>query len=558
MSDLNDLKRWLEGQDDERLEFKEAKNRYDFELLVKYCVALANEGGGKMVLGVTDKRPRRVVGSSAFMDLERTRAGLLDRLRLPLRMEELHHPHGRVLVFHVPSRPIGSALQYKGAYWMRSGDELAPMTADMLWRVFDEAGQDFSAQVCAGATMEALDPEAIARFRARWARKSEGKGYENLDDEQILSAAELLVDGGVTYAALILFGTRAALGRWLAQAEVVFEYRSSDASLPYQQREEFRQGLFLFDNALWNLVNLRNDIQQFRSGLYRHDIPTFNEDVVREAVLNAVTHRDYQLGGSIFVRQYPRRLEIASPGGFPRGVTPANIPDRHAPRNRRLAEACARCGLVERSGQGVNMMFERCILESKSQPDFAGTDEYQVSVTLPGEIQDEDFLRFLERVGDERLAHFTTQDLLLLDLVHREQPVPDDLRPRLKTLANTGVIEPQGAGHYILSRGFYRMTGQKGVYTRRQGLDRETNKALLLKHIKDNAAEGSPLRDLLQVLPSQSRAQVQFMLQQMQTDGQIHLVGRTSAARWYPGEAEETAADGDVEYRLDDHLRTTC
>jgi len=246
--------------------------------------------------------------------------------------------------------------------------------------------------------------------------------------------------------------------------------------------------------------------------------------------------------GSIFRRQYPRRLEIVSPGGFLPGVTPANILDRQTPRNRRLAEACARCGLVERSGQGVNMMFEQCILESKAKPDFSGSDEYQVSVSLPGEIQDEDFLRFLERVGDERLAHFTTQDLILLDLVHRELPVPDELRPRLKTLAGTGVIEARGAGRYRLSRGFYRSSDQKGVYTRRRGLDRETNKALLLKHIKDNAAEGSPLRELLQVLPSQSRAQVQFMLQQMQTDGQIHLVGRTSAARWYP---ERDRAGGD-------------
>jgi len=105
----------------EQLEFKEAKNRYDFEKLVSYCAALANEGGGKMVLGVTDKRPREVVGTSAFEEPGRTVAGIIDRLRLRIDWAELHHPDGRVLVFDVPSRPIGMPVQYKGQYWARAG-----------------------------------------------------------------------------------------------------------------------------------------------------------------------------------------------------------------------------------------------------------------------------------------------------------------------------------------------------------------------------------------------------------------------------------------------------
>jgi ATP-dependent DNA helicase RecG len=80
---LEQLNRWLAApSEDEHLEFKEGKNRYDFEELVKYCAALANEGGGKIILGITDKKPRRVVGSRAFSKLERTKAGLIDRLHL--------------------------------------------------------------------------------------------------------------------------------------------------------------------------------------------------------------------------------------------------------------------------------------------------------------------------------------------------------------------------------------------------------------------------------------------------------------------------------------------
>ncbi len=77
---LNQLKRWMAERENEHLEFKEAKNRYDFEELVKYCAALANEGGGHFILGVTDRAPRKVVGSGAFENLEQTKAGITDRI----------------------------------------------------------------------------------------------------------------------------------------------------------------------------------------------------------------------------------------------------------------------------------------------------------------------------------------------------------------------------------------------------------------------------------------------------------------------------------------------
>jgi ATP-dependent DNA helicase RecG len=371
---------------------------------------------------------------------------------------------------------------------------------------------------------------------------------EHLSAEQLLTDAELLADGQVTYAALILLGTRQALGRYLAQAEVIFEYRSTEASGPPQQRQEYRQGFFLFQDDLWHTINLRNDAQHFQDGLFIWNVPTFSEIVIREAILNTVSHRDYRLAGSVFVRQFPRQMEIVSPGGFPPGITVENILWRQSPRNRRIAEVFAKCGLVERSGQGINRMFEECIKESKPQPDFSGTDDYQVSVTLRGEVQDPRFLRFLEKVGQERVSSFTTRDMLVLDLVHRDQPVPEEFRPRLSFLMDQGVIERVGRGKYTLSRQFYGFLGTKGVYTRKRGLDRETKKALLLRHIRDNHREGSQLQELLQVLPALSRHQVQALLRELKGEGVIHNVGRTKAAHWYPGTAPRRIASENDKY----------
>lgn len=527
---------WLQGRENEHLELKEAKRRFDFEKLVKYCAALANEGGGSMVLGVTDKRPRKVVGTAAFEPLERTKAGLVERLRLRIEVEEVEHRDGRVLVFTAPPRPIGMPIAVDGAYWMRAGEDLVPMTPDRLRRILDEAGPDFSAEICRWASLEDLDPAAIELLRRLWQRKAPGQDLATRPVDRLLTDAELLVAGQITYAALILLGTREALGRHLSQAEIIFEYRSSEAPGPAADRREYRRGFLPVLDEVWQAVNLRNDLQHFQQGLFVWDVPTFNERAVREAVLNAVSHRDYRHGGSVFVRQYPRRIEIVSPGGFPTGITPDNLLWEQNPRNRRVAEVLARCGLVERAGQGFDLIYRECIRQSKPLPDFSHTGEHSVWVTLHGEIQDPEFLRFLEEIGRERASAFTTEDFLVIDLVHREQPVPAFLAQRLPVLREQGVIERVGRGRgtrHLLSRRFYRFLGQGGTYTRRRGLDRETNKALLLRHIEDSATAGTRLAELQQVLPNLSRGQVQTLLRELKKTGEVEVHGTTRAARWF-------------------------
>ena len=143
--------------------------------------------------------------------------------------------------------------------------------------------------------------------------------------KRLLGDTELLVGGGITYAALILFGSPEAVNRHLSQAETIFEFRMSDASTRHVQREEFRAGFFLWHDRLWELINLRNEVLSYPDGLFRWDIPGLDEETVREAVMNSVAHRDYRRPGSVMVRHWPGRLDIVSPGGFPDGVTEHTI-----------------------------------------------------------------------------------------------------------------------------------------------------------------------------------------------------------------------------------------
>ena len=153
-------------------------------------------------------------------------------------------------------------------------------------------------------------------------------------------------------------------------------------------------------------------------------------------------------------------------------------------------------------------------------------------------MRDARFLEFLEKIGREKQELFDTSDFLLLDVIHREKFVPEQLKPRLHSLVNMGVIERFGRGRgvrYILSRKYYAMSGQRGGYTRRKGLDRDANKALLLKHIQENAKTGSPLKEFLQVLPALTRSQVQTLLRELRDQGAVHHTGTTRSALWFPG-----------------------
>ncbi len=477
MLDKDAIKTLLEAPEGEQYEFKKAENSFEFDKLAKYASALSNHGGGKIILG------------------------------LP--------------------------VQYEGVAYWREGDSLVSLPEDVRRKIYAESGHDFSADICPGATMDSLDENAIERFREIWIRKSGNARLKTLSQFQLLKDCEAVSDEGVTYAALILFGKKETLGKCLAQAEIIFEYRSSNASGPAQQRENLRDAFFNIHDRLWELVNLRNDRQHYQDGLFVFDVPTFNERATRELLLNAVSHRDYQNPGSVFVVQYRDRLTVKSPGGFLPGITPQNVLSKQAARNRRIAEILARCGLVERSGQGMNLIYEENIKEAKSCPDFSGTDAYEVWVTLNGIVTDKNLLLFINKVGAETLESFSTQDFLLLDGLARESKIPSELKENAKRLLELGIIEKLGRGKYVISRRYYAATEKSGVHTRKVGLDRETNKALLLKHIELQREDGAPFRELQQVLPALPSSQIQVLLRELKTSGKIFVNGNTKGAKWF-------------------------
>ncbi|WP_081605661.1 ATP-binding protein [Rhodopirellula europaea] len=535
MMSVAELERLLKEPEGENLEFKKAANKFGTDELTKYCVALANEGGGRIVFGVTDRRPRKVTATTAFAQPEEVRKTVLDRLKIPIHFDVIEHPDGRVVVFTVASRPTGVLLQYDGQFWDRQGDALVGMelTSGRAREITAELGADFSASVVDRLTIADLDPQAIENFQNEWIEFTGKEGLRSLTAEQVLRDVEAVTDEGVTYAGLILFGKRAAIRKHLAQSEIVFEYRSSEAAGPAAQRENLTDAFFNLHDRIWELVNLRNDQQPYQDELAIRNVPTFDERAVREGVLNAVCHRHYQMAGNIFLRQYPDQLVIESPGGFLPEITPENILNRQSPRNRRVAEILQLCGLVERSGQGVDLMYERSIRQSKPHPDFSGSDENTVVLRLSGRMLDPSFVRFLGTYVPAKLDELGTDDWLALSQIAGEQTLSSSLQQRVDNLLSRGLIERIGGGRFILPRIYYQFHGRESTYNRLR--EREQLKERVEEILEGFRLDGRLIGDIHEEMPTLERKTLRRLLQELQDEERVHSEGENRWTRYFPG-----------------------
>ena len=219
----------------------------------------------------------------------------------------------------------------------------------------------------------------------------------------------------------------------------------------------------------------------------------------------------------------------------PRTSVTAQVEDITASIMPGVDRALGRCGLIERSDPGLNLIVKSAIRQSKSLPDFSGSNAHEVRLKIEGTVSDPKFVQFLERPSEEKLRHFSTYDFLALDAIAKERPLNEATLSRLPGLLEAGAVESQGRARgtrYHLSRNFYATLGRSGAYTRKKGLDHETNKALLEKHLIDSGTRGAPMADLLQVLPALSRAHLTRLLYELRTEGRTHLTGEKRGARW--------------------------
>lgn len=272
------------------------------------------------------------------------------------------------------------------------------MDDEQLYSILSEQEPDFSALIAKDIEITDLDSDAFNRMKNSYIRKQGNALFDSLSNKQILSDLNLYVDGRLTNASVILLGKKEIINKYLPQCKIIWEFREEEYQISFDNRQVLEGPLYLVIDQIWDLVNnsLLNKKQSIQSGAYIFDVYNFNKEVIREAILNAIAHRDYKISSEIVIKQYKNKIEIINPGGFPRGVTIENILTvSSTPRSRLMTEVLEKTGLVERSGQGVDKIYSITLSEGKGEPDYKESDMYQVKLVLNAQVLDKAFHSFI-------------------------------------------------------------------------------------------------------------------------------------------------------------------
>lgn len=489
------------------VEFKEAKDSFSVwggpepagrKSVYGYCVAIGNEGGGALVLGVADVIPagrteRTVVGTNALMDLNKVEKDLFDKLQLKITIEEHERDDKRILVIRIPSRNVAQLLKFNGVPLMRVGDSLVDMTDDEIRRVYAEGSADFSSMT-KNATLDCLDRSAIMAGRHLWAKRLRESGneiaaheVENADDETFLRKLGVVRDSGVTNAALLLFGSEKSLSELLPMAEIILEYRHDSRQMSFDYRRIWRSGFVKIVSEIEAEILVRNIRTAFRDGFVERDIWAFDLWSMREVIVNAFAHREYHNRPEpIIIKMSLETVQVSSPGGFPFGVNAENILDAEGKwRNRLLMEALQKIGLAERGGLGLDRVFHETISQGKGTPVFVGSGIDKVVIDIPAVVKDVAFVSYLNRVSKEKgeIIH-GARDLIALEEIRTAGKTTNVAAA--KNFLESGIIEKNGRCRYVLCREFYAGIGRKEEYVRHRWLNSDEQKQIILKYLRQN------------------------------------------------------------------------
>ena len=356
----------------QNLEFKEAKQQYDTRKLCRYCVAIANEGGGHLVLGVVDKPPRPVVGSEAFPDMQDIAEKLFQWLGFRVDVESVAHPDGRVVVFIIPGRPKGTAYHYYGAYLMRSGEELVPMSEDQLRRIFAEGQADWLElpalkDASAQDVVQLLDTQTFFDLLHLPYPTDQAGVLARLLDERLIERSatgfHILNIGAILLAKSLR--SFPGISRKAARA-IVYAGESKMQTVSDQPGEK---GYAVGFAGLVQYVMGKLPQNEVIEGAIRKEIKLLPEVVIRELLANALIHQDLEMGGaSPTVEVFNNRVEISNPG---EPIVPVErFIDGYQSRNERLADLMRRFGICEEKSSGIDRVIEAAELMQLPAPEF--------------------------------------------------------------------------------------------------------------------------------------------------------------------------------------------
>lgn len=529
----------------ETVEFKEAKNTYDFTKLGKYFSALANEANlnkrqdAWFVMGV--KNNHTVVGTAFRLnrkDLDNIKGEIANKTINRITFKEVHElllPEGRVLLFQIPAAPRGIPVSFDGHYYGRDGEELVPLNLEEIERIRTQrSSEDWSAVIVQDAKIEDLDPEAVRVARENYRSKFPDKADEinGWNDITFLNKAKITIKDKMTRTALILLG-REESEHFLSPAEIKIRWVLKDIHNTDKDYEIFSCPLLLAVDKVY--AKIRNLKYRYITDttLFPEETLRYEPYSIREALNNCIAHQDYSVGGRINVVEIEDEVLIFTnygsfiPGSVER-VVRDDAPEEHY-RNKFLATAMFNLKMVDTAGGGIKKIFNYQRQRLFPLPDYDLSDG-KVKVSLAGKVLDMDFARVLSKHKD-----LTLDEIILLDKVQKKKKLTS---VEEKHLRSKKLIEGRKPNYYI-SLDVASQTGQKAEYSKNRALDKEYYVDLIKKSIHQHGhLERKDIDELLwNKLPEwmndhQRKVKINNLLSEMRKKSLIRNEGSDSKPQW--------------------------
>lgn len=528
-----EFKTWIHAKD----------MRERVSLAVDELVAFANAKGGTVYMGVEDDGT--VTGCTGY-DVQKIMESIYDRTRPALftDVEVIQYKGKDVLAITVERDGTTYAVS-DGRCLKRLGKNSKPYYPDEMSNKYTSIqSPDFSGQILTDSTIEDVNILEIYNLKEKLKVRDPKSSLPALEDMSFLRDLGLIKQDGdvdkLTIAGLLFVGKEASINRLLPQAEVIYLHYSANNLEEYDARLNLKQPIISVIDRLTEKIQNTNKIVNVQVGLFRLEVEDFSEKVFQEALLNALSHRDYLNMGAVYVKHYPDRIVIENPGAFPEGVTEKNIITHPStPRNKLIAETLQRLKYVQRTGQGVDIIFREMISSGKPYPQYHTYNE-AVTLTIFSAIDDVNFVKFIVSEQDKLqkilplselmiLRYLTDNKRVALSTVQEITQTPiDEARKSCNDLVKNGLIELSGK-EYMLTPKVYEAIKSDVEYTQDKTIQFIKAKNRILDYLEqEKFITNEKIRELCGFTKQQARA----VTDKMRNENILKIEGKGKLSRY--------------------------
>ena len=480
----------------ECVEFKKAKNNYDFDDIGRYFSAISNEANlkgvsyGWLIFGITDKE-KQIVGTNYRQNkegLEKLKKEIADQTnhRITFReIYELHLPEGRVLMFQIPAAPPGIPATWRSRCYGREGESIDTLSVQEFEEIRCQTKEDWSAGICEKAAINDLDPEAIHKARLEYKNRYPdiSSKIESWDKPTFLNKAKLTIQNRITRTAIILLGKD--------ESEHFLSPSVAKISWILKNDKNNELGNQLFGPPF--LMNVDRVFLMIRNLQYRYlpdgtlfpiEINKYDSWVIRESLHNCIAHQDYELKGRINVVEAPDEIIFSNVGNFIPGSVEKVIQQDSPPeiyRNSFLAQAMFNLRMIETRGGGIKKMFRTQIERFFPLPDYDLSCSDRVVVKITGRILNDNYTRLLIKNPEMDL-----QTVIILDKVQKRKLVSKEEH---KILKSKKLVEGRYPNIFLSSK-LATTTDEKTKYIKYKAFDDRHYKDMIIAYIKKYGSAG--------------------------------------------------------------------